>query len=75
MKGYLKLFGATLLIFLLCYSVLPRLSRAPCLEVVRSNMTHDLDATAYFYTELDDFSKYEQAVRRASTAEGLSNEK
>ena len=72
MKKYLRLLGATFLIFLLCYSVLPRLSKAPCLEVVRSNMTRDLDATAYFYTELDDFSKYEQAVRRDSSAEEIS---
>jgi len=61
---WLKLFGAAILIFLLCHTVLPRLAEAPCLEVVRSNLRQDLDATAYFYTELDNFSEYEKAVRK-----------
>jgi hypothetical protein len=61
---YFKLFGSVALIFLLCHTVLPRLSKAPCLEVVRSNARLDIDATAYFYTELDDFGKYEEAVRQ-----------
>lgn len=60
----LRLFGAAVLIFLLCHTVLPRLAEVPCLEVVRSNLRQDLDATAYFYTELDDFSKYEEAVKQ-----------
>jgi hypothetical protein len=34
------------------------------MDVVRANLESGVDATAYFYTDLDDFSKYEKAVRR-----------
>jgi hypothetical protein len=61
---FLKLLGAAALVFLLCHTVLPRLAKAPGFEVVRSNLRHDFDATAYFYTELDNFNEYEKAVRR-----------
>ena len=62
-KKYMRLFGAAVFIFVICHAVLPRLTRVPCLEVVRNNVRQDIDATAYFYTEMDDFSKYEEAVK------------
>ena len=49
------------LILCLCL-LLPRLAAAPFMEVVRSNIERDIDATAYFYSDLDDFSQYEEGL-------------
>jgi len=65
MKQLLSLILALALIFLLCHSVLPRLAQGPGMDVVRSNLRSGVDATAYFYTEMDDFSDYERGVRQA----------
>lgn len=69
------LIGIAALIFLICHSLLPKLAESPCLEVVQSNLHSGVDATAYFYTELDDFLQYERAVvegasRTHSSADG-----
>jgi hypothetical protein len=63
-KRYLSLILALAAVFLACHSLLPRLARGPGMNVVRANLRSGVDATAYFYTDLDDFSKYEKAVRR-----------
>jgi hypothetical protein len=65
MKKLLSLILALALIFFICHSALPRLAQGPGMGVVRSNMQSGVDATAYFYTEMDDFSDYELAVRQA----------
>jgi hypothetical protein len=33
------------------------------LEVVRNNLESGVDADAYFYSEVRDFNKYEEAIR------------
>lgn len=63
MRGLISLILALALIFLACRSALPWLARGPGMDVVRSNLRSGVDATAYFYTEMDGFSDYERAVR------------
>ena len=58
--------------FVVCHTVLPRLARAPGMEVVRANMQRDFDVTAYFYTELGDYLRYERACRDSLRAAGVS---
>jgi len=60
---WLKLIGAVLVIVSLCGLLLPRLAQVPQFEVVRHNIESDIDATAYFYSDMDDFDRFEQAVR------------
>ena len=67
MKGFVSLILALAAIFLACHSLLPRLARTPGMEVVRRNLRSGVDATAYFYTEMEGFSQYERAVRREAT--------
>jgi hypothetical protein len=62
MKRFLSLILALTAVFLACHSLLPRLARAPGMDVVRSNLASGVDATAYFYSEMDDFSQYVRAV-------------
>ena len=57
------LLGAAAMVFMLCHYLLPRLARAPGMDVVRANMRRDFDVTAYFYTELGDYLQYERALR------------
>jgi len=70
MRRLLSLILALALIFLACHSALPWLARGPGMEVVRSNLRSGVDATAYFYTEMDGFSDYARAVRPAGPLAG-----
>ncbi|MBN2318587.1 MAG: hypothetical protein JXR49_05895 [Acidobacteria bacterium] len=36
--------------------------RLPVMQVVRNNMQDGVDADAYFYTEVEGFKKYEEAI-------------
>lgn len=38
--------------------------RLPVMEVVRSNIQSGIDADAYFYSEIEGFGKYEDAVAK-----------
>ena len=40
------------------------------MDVVRSNLRSGVEATAYFYTEIEDFSQYERAVKGDTTGAG-----
>ena len=70
LKKWMALLGATALLFLVCHCLLPRLAAAPGMDVIRSNIRSDIDATAYFYTEIDDFLQFERAVRDCPFAGG-----
>ena len=56
------LIAVSFLVLLFCV-LLPRLTHLPWLQVVQNNLESDLDATAYFYTELEEFHRYEEAIR------------
>ena len=66
---WLKLIGAIFVIVSMCGLLLPRLARVPQLEVVRLNIENDIDATAYFYSDMDDFGRFEKAVREQRNRE------
>ncbi len=57
-----KLILAIALLGGLILGVLPRIERIRCLEVVRNNARSDIEATAYFYTEINGFGRFEEAV-------------
>jgi hypothetical protein len=61
-RRYLSLILALAAIFLACHSLLPRLARLPGMDVVRGNLQSGVDATAYFYTELENSAGYERAA-------------
>ncbi|MEJ2108361.1 MAG: hypothetical protein P8Z37_00310 [Acidobacteriota bacterium] len=46
-------------------------ARLPFMEVVRKNMENRIDSDAYFYTEVEEFSKYEAAVAQKSGIQHL----
>ena len=66
MKRYLSLILALAAVFFACHTLLPRLARGPGMDVVRANLRSGVEATAYFYTEIEDFSQYERAARDAA---------
>ncbi len=61
LKRIATLLGISTAVLILCHSVLPRLARAPGMDVVRANMQQDFDVGAYFYTELGNYLQYERA--------------
>ena len=62
-SAWLRLVMVSGLIALFCAFILPGLSRTRFLAVVRNNLSEDIDATAYFYTEIDGFNRFEQGVK------------
>ncbi len=52
-------------IVLVGYYVLPNIARLSWLETVRNNMKHDIEATAYFYTEVEDYRVFEKEIMKA----------
>lgn len=62
LKRIATLLGVLTAVLILCHSVLPRLARAPGMDVVRANMRQDFNVGAYFYTELGDYLQYEKAL-------------
>jgi hypothetical protein len=61
---WLKLCGTVILIILICALLLPRLAQVEQLEIVRHNMENDIDATAYFYSDIEDFSRFEKGLTK-----------
>ncbi len=74
LKRFVALIGAVAAILIICHSLLPRLARAPGMDVVRANMRQDFNVGAYFYTELGDYLQYEQALRDSLAAMGQAPE-
>jgi hypothetical protein len=60
---WVKFICITLVIFLVFGALLPRLAQVEQLEIVRHNIENDIDATAYFYSDIDDFDRFEKALR------------
>lgn len=65
---WLKLCGSVILIILICAVFLPRIKDMRPLEVIRNNVENDIDATAYFYGDIEDFSRFETALRENRAA-------
>lgn len=59
---WIKFIFSALAIVLICVILLPRLARVRQLEVVRNNIENSIDATAYFYNDIEDFSRFEKAL-------------
>jgi hypothetical protein len=62
-KAYLKLALAIILLIIFSFVILPGMAAVPFFNVVQHNLCKDLDATPYFYTEVENFEKYERAVK------------
>jgi len=62
-ENYLKFVLATVLLIVFGFFILPGLTRMPFLEVVQHNLKCDYDATAYFYSEIEGYEKFENAVK------------
>ncbi|MFC1525868.1 hypothetical protein ACFL6X_03540 [Candidatus Latescibacterota bacterium] len=62
LRRFLTLVAVAAAIAFVCSEVLPRAATTPLLQVVKSNLDNDIDATAYFYTEMEEYPQWEEAV-------------
>ncbi len=63
-KQIVSLVGITTVILIVGHYALPNITRLSWMEIIRNNIEKDIETTAYFYTEVEEYPDFEKEVKR-----------